>query len=122
MQIEETSFEVGKLRGRRRPLIVRNKEPAPEESASTDALVDADPRQPGRWILVVLNGRPFPPGGEHRLLNGVLGLTGIVDDGQGKPMKARGFGEDELLEGNLAPSLPSWAGWGSRIAHGEPHM
>jgi hypothetical protein len=42
------------------------------------------------------------PGGEHRLLDDVLGLAGIVDDGEGDPEEALAMRDHGSLEGGTA--------------------
>jgi hypothetical protein len=78
--------------------------------ATTEALTNAYPRQPGCLMFIALERGPPPPGDEKGFLHRILGLPGIVDDCHRQTEEAVGLGSHNLLKCGLLPPVLG-AGW-----------
>jgi len=72
-----------------------------ETSAPSYGVIDANSRQPSGRVSEASQRRSVTPRGDDGILHGVLGLSWVVDDREGNPIKALCLTLDEMFEVGL---------------------
>jgi hypothetical protein len=111
LNLGQPRFWKGREHWLHRPALRGPEKAAVQQSAAVYRVINADTGEPSGEAIRIAQRPPGAPSREHALLDDVLGLMRVTDNGYGEPEQAIGLGEHSPFELGLPLG----------IGHDDPH-